>query len=238
MDAEHDADGRVARVAAALGEPARARILYCLMDDRARTSTELALVADVSPPTASAHLQRLRAEGLIRVRAQGRHRYYSLESPDVAALLEALAVFTGRRGAFVPPTPAPLRAARTCYDHIAGTLGVSLYDRLTALGWLVGRAAEGGEALEVSPAGAAALAALGVDLDAARRRRRRLAYACLDWSERRSHLGGGLGAALLTLALDRRWVARERGSRSLRVTPAGGRALAAHFGLRDTGAGA
>lgn len=238
MDADDEADDRVASIAAAIGEPARARILYCLMDDRARTSTELAMVADVSPSTASAHLHRLRAEGLIRVLAQGRHRYYSLESTDVAALLEALAVFTGRRDEFVPTTPTPLRAARTCYDHIAGTLGVSLYDRLTALGWLVGRATEGGEALDVSPAGATAFAALGIDLDAARRRRRRLALACLDWSERRPHLGGALGAALLTLALDRRWVARDRDGRSLRVTPVGGRALSAHFGLRHAGAGA
>ncbi|HEU4640826.1 MAG TPA: helix-turn-helix transcriptional regulator [Gemmatimonadaceae bacterium] len=234
MRGDHEADGRVAKLAAAIGEPARARILYCLMGNRARTSTELALVAGVSPSTASVHLHRLMAEGLIKVLAQGKHRYYSIEGADVAALLESLAVFSGGvRDEFVPTTPTHLRAARTCYDHIAGTLGVALHDRVIALGWVAGRTVEDGEALDVTPAGGAALAKLGIDLDAMRRLRRRLAFPCLDWSERRPHLGGALGAALLSLSLGRRWVVQDRDSRSLRVTPAGQRAFCMHFGLRD-----
>lgn len=239
MRGDHEPDGRVAKLTAAIGEPARARILYSLMGNRARTSTELAMVAGVSPSTASVHLHRLMAEGLIKVLPRGKHRYYSIESADVAALLEALAVFSGGvRDEFVPSTPTHLRAARTCYDHIAGTLGVALHDRVIALGWVAGRAMEGGkaEALDVTSAGAAALAALGIDLDAMRRLRRRFAFRCLDWSERRPHLGGALGAALLTLSLDRRWVVPDLDSRSLRVTPAGQRAFCTHFGLRDAGA--
>src|SRR5271156_3919676 len=131
-----DPDAAVAPIAAAIGEPARARMLYCLVDGRARTSTELAVVADVTPSTASVHLQRLKARRLVKVFAQGKHRYYSLEGANVAAALEALSVLAGAsRDAFVPNTPNRLRAARTCYDHIAGTLGVLLHDRLQALEW-------------------------------------------------------------------------------------------------------
>src|SRR5439155_7778862 len=123
-------DAAASSIAAAIGEPARARMLYCLADGRARTSTELAIVADVSPSTASVHLQRLRTRRLVKVYAQGKHRYYSLAGANVAAVLEALSVLAGKSGdAFVPNTPNRLRAARTCYDHIAGTLGVSLHDR-------------------------------------------------------------------------------------------------------------
>ena len=115
------ADASACSIAAAIGEPARARMLYCLTDGRARTSTELAIVADVSPSTASVHLQKLMTNRLVKVFAQGKHRYYSLEGSDVAAALEALSVLAGgMRSIFVPNTPEPLRAARTCYDHIAG----------------------------------------------------------------------------------------------------------------------
>src|SRR5277367_6399203 len=125
MNVEPDSDAPVSRIAAAIGEPARARMLYCLVDGRARTSTELAMIADVTPSTASVHLQRLKTQRLVKVVAQGKHRYYSLESANVAAALEALNVLAGEsRDAFVPSTPSRLRAARTCYDHIAGTLGV------------------------------------------------------------------------------------------------------------------
>src|SRR6266568_2069896 len=131
------ADGAASSIAAAIGEPARARMLYCLVDGRARTSTELAMVADVSPSTASVHLQRLMTRRLVKVFAQGKHRYYSLEGPNVAAALEALSVLAGgARNTFLPNTPEPLRAARTCYDHIAGSLGVALHDRIRAMAWL------------------------------------------------------------------------------------------------------
>lgn len=131
---------------------------------------------------------------------------------------------------FVPTTPSRLRAARTCYDHLAGTLGVSLHDRLKRLGWLSsGSAADGGYAL--TGKGASQLEALGIDVEEIRASRRRLAYACVDWSERRPHVGGALGAALLKLALNRKWVVRDMDSRVLEVTPRGWREFRARFGI-------
>src|SRR6516225_8123633 len=124
-----DPDATVAPIAAAIGEPARARMLYCLLDNRARSSTELAVVAGVSPSTASVHLSRLTTEQLIKVVAQGKHRYYSLQGSEVAGVLEGLSVLAGgSRSQFSPTTPSHLRAARTCYDHMAGALGVALHD--------------------------------------------------------------------------------------------------------------
>lgn len=228
MDASR-ADAKAAAIAAAIGEPARARMLFSLVDGRARTSTELAAVAGVTPSTASVHLMRLKAEGLVRVAAQGKHRYYQLGGVRVAAALEALSVLAGEsRGAFAPSTPHRLRFARSCYDHIAGTLGVRLNDRLRALGWL---ADARGDAYRVTPQGVAGLAALGIDVAAAQALRRRFAFGCLDWSERRPHLGGALGAALLAVALKRGWVAREPYDRSLCLTARGRRELSERLQL-------
>lgn len=213
-------DLAVATIAAAIGEPARARMLYCLLDGRARTATELAAVADVTPSTTSAHLRRLEQQRLVKLVAQGKHRYFSLHGGHVAAALEALSVLAGGSGpAFVPNTPARLRAARTCYDHIAGTLGVLIHDRLKDLRWIV---AVNDRAYDLTPEGVAGLERLGVDVDAARALRRRFATPCLDWSERRYHLGGALGAALLSMALQRKWIVRDLDSRILTV-PAHGR---------------
>lgn len=217
-----DVDLAVSRLASAIGEPARARILYCLMDGHARTSTELAIVARVSPSTASAHLARLTSEHLIKVFIQGKHRYYSLEGPRVARALEGLSVLAGSR--FVPSTPIRLRAARTCYDHLAGTLGVQLHDRMKTLQWL-------SNAYELTPIGEKALSALGIDIEATRALRRRFAYPCLDWSERRPHVGGALGAALFAAALKRNWLSQDLDSRALSVTRKGRRELEAHFGV-------
>jgi DNA-binding transcriptional ArsR family regulator len=227
----HDPDDAAASIAAAIGEPARARMLYCLIDGRARTSTELAVVADVTPSTASVHLRRLHTERLVKVFAQGKHRYYSLERADVAAALEALSVLAGGPGSrLVVRTPPRLRAARTCYDHIAGTLGVALHDRFVALRWLSHRAA-GDVTYDLTPTGIAGFAALGVDVEAARALRRRLAFACLDWSERTPHLGGALGAALLQMALKRAWVSRDLDSRVLTLSGRGRRDLRVRVGL-------
>jgi len=227
MDANR-LDEAPARIAAAIGEPARARMLYCLMDNRARTGTELAAIAEVSASTASAHLHRLETEHLVKVQAQGKHRYYSLSGAEVAAVLESLSVLAGgARKPFVPGTPHYLRAARTCYDHMAGALGVQLRDRLCALGWL----AEGSDGIELTPQGMRALESLGIDVHGTRALRRRFAFACLDWSERRSHLGGALGAALLAHALKKRWVTQELDSRALIVTSLGRREMHARFGL-------
>jgi DNA-binding transcriptional ArsR family regulator len=223
-----DADVPIAPVAAAIGDPARARMLCALLDGRARTSTELAMLAGVGASTASTHLQRLKRQRLVALHVQGKHRYYALHRPDVAAALEALSVVAG--GApFVPNTPAALRGARTCYDHLAGTIGVSLYDRFMSLGWLAPPPPRGD--IDVTPIGQSGFAQLGIDVEAVRRSRRRFAFACLDWSERRAHLGGALAAAVLAVARRRRWVVQDLDSRILRVTAAGRRELASRLGL-------
>ena len=225
------ADTALSRIASAIGEPARSRILTSLLDGHARTSTELAVIAGVSPSTTSVHLNRLREENLIKVLEQGKHRYYSLHGSNVAAALEALSVLAGvphRR--FVPNTPTHLRAARTCYDHIAGALGVALHDRIQSLGWIRPGKSEG--AYDISDKGGRALSALGIDVIAARAQRRRFAFPCLDWSERRSHLGGAIGAALLQFALKKKWLSQHLDSRALQITSLGKRELHHHFGLQ------
>jgi DNA-binding transcriptional ArsR family regulator len=227
MDAH--ADNHLARLAGAIAEPARARMLCALLDGHARTSTELSVLAEVSPSTASAHLARLKDERLVLLLAQGKHRYYQLAGADVATALEALLVVAGlARPAFQPNTPDRLRHARTCYDHMAGSVAVQLHDHFAAQGWL----ADGDDgAYHLSETGASQFAQLGLDLPALRKLRRRFACPCLDWSERRPHLGGALGAALLQLALRRGWVERDLDSRALRVPPAGARQMRAAFGL-------
>jgi DNA-binding transcriptional ArsR family regulator len=234
MNVEDQSDAAVSRIAAAIGEPARARMLYCLIDGRARTSTELAMVAEVTPSTASVHLQRLKRERLVRVLAQGKHRYYSLEGASVAAALEALSVLAGgSRSVFVPNTPNRLRTARTCYDHIAGTLGVALHDRIKAMGWLSSDPSESvtNNSYELTRGGTKAFEDLGIDVGATRTLRRRFAYACVDWSERRPHIGGAVGAALLNIALKRKWVIPELDSRALAITGIGRREMRTRFGL-------
>jgi hypothetical protein len=167
----------------------------------------------------------------VRVEAQGKHRYFRLNGPEVAAALEGLRVLAGgaRPVRFVPSAPTRLRRARTCYDHLAGTVGVGLRDRLEALGWLAANSPAGDD---LTAAGIRSLERLGLDVAAARRQRRRFAYPCLDWSERRSHIGGALGAALLDLALRKRWLVRDLDSRSLEVTSLGRREMRSRFGLR------
>jgi len=227
MDAESQ-DAPIAGIAAAIAEPARARMLCLLLDGHARTSTELAAVAGVSASTASVHLAKLADRRLVKVLPQGRHRYYSLHDVHVAAALEALTVVAGEpRARFVPNTPERLRVARTCYDHMAGTLAVRLHDRLFALRWL----SRGDDAYDVTRAGAEGLSGLGVDVDAARAARRRFACGCLDWSERRPHLAGALGAGVLQAMLDRKWIARDLDSRALKLTRTGQRAFRERFGI-------
>ncbi|MGH8163685.1 MAG: transcriptional regulator, partial [Rhodanobacteraceae bacterium] len=158
---------------------------------------------------------------------------YSLRDAQVAGVLEGLSVLAGDpHDAFVPNTPNRLRAARTCYAHRAGSLGVALHDRFAALRWLATDSTAEGNAYDLTAAGSKAFDALGIDVDAARRLRRRFACGCLDWSERRFHLGGALGAALLATALKKKWVAQDLDSRALRVTPSGRREMLARFELR------
>lgn len=227
MDAP-SADTHLARLAGAIAEPARARMLCCLLDGHARTATELAAVGEVAASTASAHLARLKEQRLVESVAQGKHRYFRLAGSEVAAVLEGLLVVAGApRSEFQPSTPSRLRAARTCYDHMAGTAGVALHDRLHAQGWLQAE----GDVYELTAEGAVALESLGIDIEGARRSRRRFACACLDWSERRPHLGGALGAACLQLSLRRGWVRQALDGRALTLTPKAQREMPELFGL-------
>jgi len=239
MPVSETVEEATSRIAAAIGEPARARMLFGLLDGRARTSTELAFLADVSPSTASAHLSRLRDARLVSLTVQGRHRYYRIDNRRVAGALERLSVLAGatmdvRRAPFRASTPEHLVHARTCYDHIAGSLGVSLHDALMTRGWLASAVPQGHE-YSLTSTGERQLAAIGIDVDGVRAGRRRLAFGCLDWSERRPHLGGALGAALLTTMLERRWTKRDRDSRALSVTALGKRELALRLGVRLDG---
>jgi len=228
MNAEQH-DVGVSQVAAAIAEPARTRMLCALMDGHARTSTELASIAEVSASTASAHLAKLKELALVRLHVQGRHRYYSLADKRVAQALEALMVI-GQNAAptFSPRTPDRLQFARTCYDHMAGTLAVRLHDRLLEAGWLV---EVDGQGYRLSESGEALFENLGVDVQALATQRRRFACPCLDWSMRRPHLGGALGAALLQLAIKRKWVVQDLDSRALGLTASGRKEMAGRFGI-------
>jgi DNA-binding transcriptional ArsR family regulator len=220
----------LAEVASLVGDPARANILSALMDGRALTATELAYAAGVTPQTTSGHLAKLTDARLLHVVRQGRHRYYRLAGPLVAQMLEGImAVAVDGPPRYRPPSRLDdaLKAARTCYNHLAGRLGVGIADALCERGHVV-FAEEGGE---VTPDGLAFMQDFGLDLAAARRRGRVFCRPCLDWSERRPHLGGALGAALATRCFDLGWLARNRDSRALTITPAGRKGLASAFGV-------
>jgi DNA-binding transcriptional ArsR family regulator len=226
-------DALLSSIAMAIGEPARTRILLSLMDGHARTSTELAALAEVTPSTASAHLNRLRECRLIRVAAQGRHRYYSLRSAEVARVLENLSVLAGgTTKGFVASTPESLRKARSCYDHMAGSVAVALHDHFLKEGWLVAGLGSEDNAYDVSSAGTKTLGRLGIDLVDVRELRRRFAFGCLDWSERRPHIAGALGAALLKHAVAKKWVVREMNSRTLSLTRFGEKDIFRTLGLK------
>lgn len=222
-----DEDTALSHVAGAIAEPARTKMLCSLMDGHARTSTEMAAIAQVSASTASAHLARLKNDGLLTLHTQGRHRYYSLAGPHVAQAIEGLMQISRNtsRG-FVSTTPTRLQFARTCYDHMAGTLAVHLHDHFIASGWLMGDGT-----YQLSAAGEQAMTELGIDVPALRAQRRRFACSCLDWSMRRPHLAGALGAALLQSVIHRGWVTQDLDSRALGLTAKGRKALASRFGM-------
>jgi len=219
----------IAAIAALMGHPARARILLALMGGRALTATELALEADVTPQTASVHLAKLEAARLIGVQRQGRHRYFQVADRAVAELIESMSGVAGERAASpfqskvrTGPRDPALCEARVCYDHLAGEVAVQLYDAMLENGWLAVDARHG-EGLRVTAEGEAYFEGLGVDVIALGRARRPTCRPCLDWSERRHHLAGGLGAAVLDVVFARRWARRHPSSRAV-VFASGGRA--------------
>ncbi len=214
----------IAPVAAAIGDPARANMLTALAGGSALTASELALEAGVAKQTASSHLARLSDAGLVAVEKQGRHHYYRLADADVARLLENLMGVAARKApARVRPGPKEpaLRHARVCYDHLAGDLGVALLDGMIAAKWM--KADD--EALAPTKLGVEKLAAFGVDVSELRGLKRPLCRACLDWSVRRHHLAGALGAAILEQVYARGWARRGRQSRVVEFTPTGETAL-------------
>ena len=227
-----------AQVASLAGDPARAGMLHALMDGRALTATELAHVAGITPQTASSHLSRMAAAGLLSVEKQGRHRYHRLASPAVAQMMESIMqVASGLEPAGRPisvgPRDAALRAARTCYDHLAGRLGVALADALVAGGY----AELANDAGVVTDAGMELLGRIGIDVDALLARRgkrsaRILCRPCLDWSERRAHLAGAVGAALCAHSFAKGWVRRIDGTRAVAITPKGQRVFREDFGVK------
>jgi DNA-binding transcriptional ArsR family regulator len=222
MNAEPD----LARIAATIGDARRIRMLALLMEGRALTAKELALGAGVEPATATSHLRRLVDDGLLEAAAQGRHKYFRFASEQVAQLVESLMRVAPRKNVNAAAVPdEPIRHARFCYDHLAGSLGTGLFALMLRKGWLADDP-DAARQLKLTPRGARALAGWGVDVEAAQGRRRLFACRCLDWSERRDHLGGALGAALAERAEAQRWIERRKHSRVVRVTPAGRNALA------------
>lgn len=228
MNAEPD----LARLAATVGDPRRIQMLALLMEGRALTAKELALGAGITPATATAHLRRLLDDGLLAGTSQGRHKYFRLASEQVAQLVESLMRVAPRRQPEPAPAAEPIRQARYCYDHLAGSLGTGLLALLLRKGWLVNDSSDtAGKQLELTSKGARAFTTLGVDLEGVRARRRQFACRCLDWSERRDHLGGALGAALAEHLQSAHWIERKKHSRVVAVT-ALGREQMGHWGLR------
>ncbi|BCH13789.1 ArsR/SmtB family transcription factor [Mesorhizobium sp. L-2-11] len=212
----------IARIASLVGDPARANMLTALMGGTALTASELALEAGVSLPTASSHLSKLMEGGLLTLASQGRHRYYGLAGPQVAGMIEAI---TGVAAAVGPqrvrpgPRDAAMRVARVCYDHLAGEQAVAMLDRLVARQVLLRHDKE----IRLGPSAASHFAAIGIDVES--KARRPVCRACLDWSVRRSHLAGTLGAAILDKILLEKWARHEKDSRAVIFSPMGRQAF-------------
>jgi len=220
----------VAQIASLVGDPSRAEILLALLGGQALTASELAQIARVTKQTVSSHVAKLRGAGLVAHESQGRHRYFRLANRDVARLLESLMGVADRGGAVrasVGPRDPALRKARVCYDHLAGELGVLVFESLEARGFL--RSAGGG--LDLSDPGRRFFRTLGIEVTPLESTRRPLCRACLDWSARRPHLAGALGAALLEQIFALRWARRIRRSRTLHFSAIGEDALRRRFAL-------
>jgi len=228
----HDAP-EIARIANLLADPARARILWTLIDGTTRPAGELAYAANISAQSASAHLAKLVQGGLLESEAQGRHRYFRIASADVAGVIEGMASLGATTRPRTPRAPLPSRSvpvqflhARTCYGHLAGEMAVKILEAMLKARWLT----PDGRDFAVTRLGEAKLAVLDVDLVAARQPRRVFARACVDLTQRRPHLGGALGDALLDRYVERGWVQRQRRSRVVGITPKGHESFRRVFG--------
>ncbi|MFC3111110.1 ArsR/SmtB family transcription factor [Undibacterium arcticum] len=229
MIANSNPEPDLSRLARTVGDPSRIRMLTLLMEGRALTAKELAYGAGVEPATASAHLRRLEEDAFVSKTAQGRHKYFRLASPQVAQLVEALMVMSPqaqpqRTGA---NQDAPIRLARFCYDHLAGRLGTGLTAILLERGLL----SIDGKAFAVTAAGESWFQSFGIDLGSLRSGRRQFAHQCLDWTERKDHLAGALGAAIAQRLLELGWITRQKSSRVVSITESGQHGLQQQFGL-------
>lgn len=222
----------IARVANLFADPARAKILRTLMDGTTRPAGELAYAANISAQSASAHLAKLVEGGMLVAEAQGRHRYFRIAGADVAHAIESLASLSVSAQPRVPRSPLPSKSepiqflrARTCYDHLAGEMAVKVLEAMLKAKWLTAA----GQDFQVTRLGGKKLAALDVDLTVAHQSRRAFARACVDLTQRRPHLGGALGAALLDVYFARGWIARARSSRAVSITPKGNEGFGKYF---------
>lgn len=224
----------IARIATLIGDPARANMLTALMSGRALTATELAAEAGVTAQTASGHLAKLLDGDLVQVRRQGRHKYFALAHADVAAALEGLmGLAAGQLRTRTGPKDAALREARVCYNHLAGQKGVQLYGSLLARGFME----EAADGPVLTDAGRGFACDFGIDVAGLSAARAPLCRSCLDWSERRTHLAGSLGRAMLARMEELGWVKRDSASRALIFTAEGSRAFAAAFAVDNTNGG-
>lgn len=224
IDSSDALERSMAALAHAISDPSRVKMLCALMDGRAWTATELSVVADVAASTASAHLSRLVSEGLITCLSQGRHRYYRLAGTDIAGLIEnIMGVSWHSTSSAKISTPSSLRVARTCYDHLAGEIAVHIYDFMAAEGWVMS------DGTSMTPSGQEQFRELGIMLNP--KTRRKTCCGCLDWSERRFHLGGEAGAALYTHCEQKGWLTRTPGFRDVNITASGKRAFERLFSL-------
>ncbi|ATA22827.1 transcriptional regulator [Brenneria goodwinii] len=217
-DSGDELEYAMAALAAAMSDPSRIKMLCALMDGRAWTATELSAVADIAASTTSAHLSRLVSEGLITCLSQGRHRYYRLAGTDIAGLIENIMGVSWRSASSAKiSTPSSLRVARTCYDHLAGEIAVHIYDFMVAEGWVTS------DGVSLTLSGQKQFRELGIILNL--KTRRKTCCACLDWSERRFHLGGEAGAAFFTYCEQKEWLTRIPGFREVTITSNGKLAL-------------